>query len=382
MRILMLCPQFHPLTGGYERAAERLSATLASTGHDVMVATERREASWAARETRDGYSIRRLWCVYKPGWHGLTSLAAFAGWLLLEGRSFAVWHVHQYGAHATLAILLGKLLRRPVVVKITSSGEQGLGRALAGLRMPRFHRWAHRQMSACVAVSDETAAEALAFGIPAERIHRIGNGVDVVRWAPVLPGLRAQMRARLGLGEGFLAVAVGRVAEEKNPLGLLEAWRMASAALPGDARLAWVGDGPLREAMERRIHDLGLGERVLVVGRSDTVSDWLAAADVFVLSSRNEGMANSLLEAMACGLPAVATAVSGARQLLQATDAGLVVDVGDMQAFAEVIVRLAGDAPLRRRMGARARQVVEAGYALEVVADEVFALYGKVVNAG
>lgn len=223
MRILMLCPQFRPLTGGYERAAERLSVALAARGHAVTVITERREATWAVREDMGGVTVRRLWCLYRRGLHAMTSQLSFGLWLLLHGRSYAAWHVHQYGAHATLAVLLGKLLRRPVVLKLTNSGVQGMDTALSALRFARWHRWAHRRVAACIAVSDETAQEARVFGVPAQRIHAISNGVDTERLRPVSTQTRHQMRQRHSIGDGFVALAVGRLAVEKNPIGMLHA---------------------------------------------------------------------------------------------------------------------------------------------------------------
>lgn len=127
----MLSPQYRPLVGGYERAAERLSAALVTRGHQVTVIAERRDPSWPKAEARDGVSLLRLWCAFKPRLHLLTALPRFAIFLLIRGRSFNVWHVHQYGLHASLAVALGKLLGRPVVLKLTSSGDQGLARTAA-----------------------------------------------------------------------------------------------------------------------------------------------------------------------------------------------------------------------------------------------------------
>ncbi len=380
MKILMLSPQFRPLTGGYERAAERLSIALTAHGHAVTVITERREMAWAAYEDMQGVRVRRLWCLYRRGLHGITSQCSFGIWLLLHGRTFAVWHVHQYGAHATLAVLLGKLLRRPVVLKLTSSGVQGVDTALSALRFARWHRWAHRRVAACIAVSDETAQEARVFGIPAQQVHAISNGVDTKRLRPVSTEARHRIRQRLSIGDGFVALVVGRLAVEKNPIGMLHAWARALPHLPPDAQLLWVGDGPLHAEAMVCITRLGLTKSVCLVGHSDDVPSWLAIADVFTLSSHNEGMANTLLEAMACGLPSIATAVSGTAQLLVQPDAGLVVPVGDMEALAGAMVRLAGDRDLRAQMGQRARAMIEAEYSIDGVANRIETMYEQVIR--
>ena len=379
MRVLMLCPQFRPLTGGYERSAERLAAAMAERGHDVLVLTERRDMAWPKHELQAGFRVRRLWCRYRRGWHSVTALTSLAAWLLCHGRRYEIWHAHQYGTHATLAILVGKLLRRPVLLKLTSSAGQGLAHTVGLLRMGWLHAWAYRNMTACLAVSEETVHEAADFGIPQARIHAIGNGVDTAQLQPADPARRAEARSRCGLGEGLVAVAVGRMAEEKNPLGLVDAWRKARAMLPADARLIWVGDGSMRQEVETRIRAEGLEDSFLLAGYSDAVPQWLAAADLFLLSSRNEGMANTLLEAMACGLPSVATAVSGTHQLLSATGAGKVVPIGDMAAFSEAIVELARAPDQRACMGAHAREVIVSNYSINAVTERMLVLYENIL---
>lgn len=381
LRILMICPQFRPIVGGYERAAEGLSRALVGRRHAVTVVAERRQHDWPKRETFDGVELRRWWCIYRPGLHTMTSLLGLAIWLLVHGRAFQVWHVHQYGVHATLAVLLGELSGRRVVLKLTSSGPQGLSAALGSLPMAAVHRWAHRRVAACIAVSEETTREALDFGIPTARVQEISNGVDVDALQPPTSQGRESARRSVRMGDGFIVLAVGRLAIEKNPLGLVEAWKKARPALPGDAKLVCVGDGPQRQDVQERIAKLRLTDSVVLAGHAGDVYPWYAAADVFVLSSHNEGMANTLLEAMACALPCVATAVSGTSQLLVKTRAGLVVPTGDMNALAGALVQVASDADARQTMGVRARAAVVGSYSLDVTGAQVEALYFGLLRA-
>lgn len=376
--ILMICPQFRPLVGGYERAAERLSGALAGYGCTVCVVTERRQADWPQREELDGVQVKRLACRYRPRWHMATSIASHAAWLLRHGRRFDVWHVHQYGLHATLTIILGKVLQRRVVLKLTNSAQQGIDATLADAPFPRLQRWAHRRVDACAAVTEETMREACAFGIARERALRIPNGVDTDSFQPPAPAERDALRERLGLArDACLAVSVGRLAHEKNPLGIVEAWARARPAFRAPWLLAFVGDGPLRAAVASRVRELGLDGNVRIVGHCDRVQDWLRAADLFVLGSHNEGMANTALEAMACGLPSVVTAVSGMDALMTQTGAGLVAPPGDAAALAQRLVELHDDAPRRRAMGAAAREAILSGYSISQIAQRYLALYER-----
>ena len=322
----MISPQFRPIVGGYERAAERLSSALATRGHDVTVIAERRNNAWPANEEYDGVRVRRLWCVYKRRLHRLTGLASLALFLFTRGPRFDVWHVHQYGLHAALAIFLGKLLHRPVVSKITNSRGQGLSRVVTTGRFVCLSAALHKRVTAVVALTRETASEAEAFGIPQERIHTLGNGVDTATFCPRDERERIELRQSLGIGAHPVVISVGRLSSVKNPDGLLRAWKMALQSLPPDWMLVLVGDGPMREQLKSIVRENELADRVLLVGLRHNVEQWLGASDVYVISSHHEGLSNSLLEALASGLPTVATRVSGVTELVEEPGAGLITE--------------------------------------------------------
>ena len=126
----MIAPQFRPLVGGYERAAERLAEELVSLGHEVTVIADCRDKCWPRMETTNGVTVRRLWCIYRTGLHLLTALLSHAAFLLLNGRRYDVFHIHQYGYHAAVTVVIGRLLRRPIILKITNTGAQGIEQAL------------------------------------------------------------------------------------------------------------------------------------------------------------------------------------------------------------------------------------------------------------
>lgn len=376
----MLCPQFAPLVGGYERAAERLSAELVRQGHEVTVLTERRDPAWPPDEGVLGFHIHRLRICFRPGWHGLTSFLAHVVWLLRFGRRFDVWHAHQYGSRTTIAVLLGHALRRPVVLKLTSTARQGIGSTLAQARLDFVHRWAHRHVSACIAVSDEAAAEAVAFGIPAKVVHRIGNGLDKGVFQPATPAERSELRTALGLPDRSIALFVGRLAVEKNPIGAVRAWSQAAQRLAGQWLLVIVGDGPQHSDVVRAIESERVQDSVLLAGKRDRVQDWYRAADLFILSSLNEGLANTVLEAMACGLAVVATRVSGVKELVEDVGAGMVVPAGDMDALGTSISKLAVDNKERREMGARARRLIEKQFTIQSITAQHLAVYRALVG--
>jgi glycosyltransferase involved in cell wall biosynthesis len=375
IRVLMISPQFRPLVGGYEQAAERLSTALAEAGTRVVVITERRDRAWPAVEAINGYEVRRLPCWYRRHCHAVTSLLSFASFLLRHGRKFDVWHVHQYGFLAALAVALGKLLRRPVLLKLPSSNAMGIERAMGAGIVGRILRFFHLRVNACLAVSDETREEAIHLGIPPERIYLIPNGVDGRQFHPTLPEERAAARRALGLHCDRLVLYVGRLSPEKNPLGLLEAWAAIDTETRKGALLALVGDGPDWDQVHAKARQPNVAGNIHLAGMRSDVSTWYRAADVYVIPSLLEGLANTMIEALASGLPIISTRVSGSSILLESPIAGLVADVGNVENLARALESLLRDKSMRARLGANARLTFEARFSLETLSKKMILLY-------
>lgn len=375
VRVLMISPQFRPILGGYERAAERLALALADRGTNVCILAERRDRAWPRVEYINRITLYRWWCIYRPHLHILSSVIGLVANLLRIGRHYDVWHVHQYGVHAMVAVICGKLIGRPVVMKLTSSSYQGLSMMVAKSRMPRIMAATLRRLDAVVALTRETVAEAIAFGIPIARVHLLGNGVDVETFTPPAQTARMAIKEALGLGSSPVVLFVGRLSAEKNPCGLLQAWVSVRGNLASDWKLVMVGDGPERAMIDALVSELELSDQVVIAGRQDGIERWMQAAEIYVLSSQREGLSNALLEAMASGLPVVATRVSGVTELIEETGAGLVVDVGDMHGLGRSLAKLAGDPDLCTDMGKRARRAIESRFAITSVAAAHEKLY-------
>lgn len=365
----MIAPQYRPIVGGYERAAERLSIELVRRGHSVTVVTDRRMPSWPAREVREGVLILRLWCIFRPRVHLITALLSLTWYLLQHGRRFDIWHVHTHGPHAMAASYMSKIMRRPLVLKLTSSGTHGVAKAA---RAGGIRGWATFQalkgVSAVVALTQETAAEAIDAGIQSSRVHQLGNGVDAQLYRPRSDAERTALKPAAGLKGQRAFVSVGRLIADKNVAALLEAWAAAQDDIESDWRLVIVGDGPLRENLEGLASELGIQGSVIFAGQQSDVDRWLGAAEVYVSTSDREGLSNTLLEAMSTGLPSVATRVSGVDELIVATGAGIAVEIGDVPAIRRAIVDLASAPELRRDQGQRARTCIEARYSVAKVA--------------
>jgi glycosyltransferase involved in cell wall biosynthesis len=376
----MISPQFRPVVGGYQRAVERLSAALARAGLRVVVIAERRDHTWPALKCIDGYEVWRLSCWYRRNLHTITSLLSFAAFLLRHGRAFDVWHVHQYGLIAALVVALGKLLHRPVALKLMNSGADGIAAAMGSGVAGCILGYLHRRVSACIATTDETREEAIRFGVPPQRIHLIPNGIGRHEFHPVSPQERNAARQALGLNCEQLVVYVGRLASEKNLLGLLGAWAAVDTEARKGALLALVGDGPQRDKVQAKAQAANLVGSVHLAGHCSNVATWYQAADVFVLSSHNEGLSNSMIEALASGLPVISTSVSGSSILVESPTAGLVVDRGNVKNLAAALESLLLDKSMRTRFAENARQKFEARFSLETLSKKMILLYKELLD--
>ena len=185
----------------------------------------------------------------------------------------------------------------------------------------------------------------------------IYNGIDTGHWR-MEEGARAIMRRALGFSEGDLVVALPAVLRpEKNPVQLVEAVALARRrGVP--ARALFIGDGPMRPAVEARARELGIAAETVITGLQQDVRPLLAASDVAVLCSHSEALSLAALEALALGRPVVHAQVGGAAGISEPGRNGYLVAPGDTPALVEHLTRLA-DPALRRRMAAPARATVE-----------------------
>jgi sugar transferase (PEP-CTERM/EpsH1 system associated) len=220
-------------------------------------------------------------------------------------------------------------------------------------------------------------------GVPLTRITRIYNGVDTERFAPGerRPGL---------LPEGLVGSAdvlvgtVGRMHGVKDQLNLARAFISAANAPEGIGsrlRLVMVGDGPLREACRAELDAAGLGARYWLPGDRDDVPELMRAMDVFVLPSQAEGISNTVLEAMASGLPVVATAVGGNPELVADGETGTLVPAGDPAAIAEALLRYVREPQARSAHGAAGRAMATVRFSLAEMMQRYADLYEAVLAA-
>lgn len=211
-------------------------------------------------------------------------------------------------------------------------------------------------------------------GIRPGRFEVLYNGVDCERFRPIAS--KADLRDRLGLPrDERIVLTVASLTPVKDHDALVRAAAQVVQGTASPTRFLFIGEGALRPAIEARLREMGLEGRVLMPGNSDRVPEYLAAADLFVLPSRLEGMSNAILEAMASGLPVVANQVGGNPELVEQGVTGLLCSQGDVAEMAEAIGRLVENDVLRCAMGAAARQRTVELFSIESMMDAYAAYY-------
>ncbi|MGN6496450.1 MAG: glycosyltransferase [Tsuneonella sp.] len=271
-----------------------------------------------------------------------------------------------------------RLAGRPARTRFLGRASNAVvGRGGAGWRAAArlVERYQYAPMERIVAVAPELAEDLVRhLGIAPERVLTIPNGVE-------LPGPAAALQVPhpwLAAGERPLIIGMGRLAHQKNFELLIAAF--AEARRTRDVRLAILGEGGERAALEAQAGKLGLAGDVLLPGYIDNPAAWLMHAPLFVLSSRWEGNSNALLEALACGCAIVATAIpSGAASVLGGGTFGALVPPNDPAAMASAMIAALDAPPARERQRARA-----AGFSVDAAMAAYLALFreelGKITD--
>jgi glycosyltransferase involved in cell wall biosynthesis len=284
-----------------------------------------------------------------------------------------IWHGHDYKSNA-----LGLLLRWFWPMRLVTTVH---GWVKQTRRTPLYYKidelcLPHYESVICV--SEDLRDRCLACGVPGERCVLIENAIDTGYFARARAAAEAKQRLGVPAGRTVLG-AVGRLSPEKGfDLLIRSVHQLLGAGL--DLELLIAGDGDDQARLESLVAELGLRDRVRLLGYCGDTRPVYEAMDAFVLSSLREGLPNVLLEAMSLGVPVVATRIAGVPRLVQDGVNGLLVSAGSGEELTRALARICADAGLREQFRQAGRRTVETQYSFAVRMRKVGALYDQLLR--
>jgi glycosyltransferase involved in cell wall biosynthesis len=425
-RIYIVIATFLPFVGGAEKQAFAQGRSMHERGYETTVVTFRHNRTWSRRELIEGVPVIRVAGTILGGREKLPRLLQklayllamlVMGWTLWRHRQrYDILHVHQFSLLALPAALVCRLAGKRMLVAVLSADsgsptsshdktsllagpldvtapwlqvderlQANNGRVKVGSDLEMLARVGkpvvrflssllHSNHATVVILSSRMKSSLAEHGFNLPDVQLIPNGVDITRFNPA-------HGANAIDGREQVTVCVSKLRYEKGIDVLLQAWCLVHQQAP-QARLIIVGDGGLRFQLECLAKALGIADSVEFTGLQSDIPAQLHRGSLAVLPSRWEGMPNALLEAMACGLPGVATRVSGSEDIIQHGVNGLLVESEDYRDMARALLTLLHDPLLAQKYGQAARKTVERHYSLEQVMDRYVELYQRIAENG
>lgn len=287
---------------------------------------------------------------------------------LCRDEGVAIWHGHDYKSN-----VLGLLIRLGSPLRMITTVHGWVDRHWKAPLYDAIDRWSLKGYERVICVSDDLVETCLRSGVRQDRLRLVENGIDTEFYQR----RRSVPEARAALGwpeTGLCLGAIGRLSDEKGFDLLIDAVSRLRPEFP-DLQLVIAGDGPRRSALQEQIDRHHLGDSVRLLGFCDDVRSMLEAVDVFVLSSRREGLPNVVLEAMAMEVPVVSTRVAGVPRVLTDGVNGVLAETDDLGSLTAALRRALSDAELRRGIVQAGREAVVRKHSFAVRMERVKKIY-------
>lgn len=350
------------ITGGMETSVARLIERLPAQRFGVSALCPF-ESPYTDELRALGAEVTITPLFDDPSWSSIQIACA-----LIKANSVDVIHAHLPNAHL-LAGLAGRLCGKPVLATIH-------GRQLSSLDL-EVHRTSGTHIHV---VCRQSYFQALGVGVHASQLHCIPHGVDTDVFTP-RRDTSGPLRRRFGIPEAARVVGfVGRLSPEKGPEVFLRAALAVREASPG-TRFIVVGDGPMRPQLQAFIEQFGLGSTVHLAGMQHAMPAVMSELDMLILSSHSEAMPLVVMEAMASGLPVIASRVGGIPDLLQHGVTGWLAQDGDYEGLASRVLDLVRDPELLAATGAQARRRAVERMSLDVTIDGISRLLTRLAQS-
>lgn len=385
----MLTPLFPPDYAGGSEQAFTLCKGLKKRGVKVFVITgcigKYRQIM---SEEVDGIETHRVYRKRGDNFFEITLYAMRILYLLFKYRGdYDLIHIHGIRYYPFIALIPAKIFRKKIIAKMTLVGSDdpiSIEKRKLGLLQLKLIS----SLDRIISISAELTEIYKSSRLPNEKLVEIPNGVDTKKFSPISSLHKDSMRRMLGLPqEKVIVTFVGIIDKRKGVDLLVSAWGTISKKCE-KCHLLLIGPKTIdeNEIVDENFVSNIEGELMSyshdnfrLMGHIPNVREYLQVSDIFVLPSRREGLPNTLLEAMSCGLPCVTTRALWANGVIEESTSGFLVDVGDIQSLAQVVIKLIRDYDSRVKVGKTARKKITKNFSIEQVLDRYIRLYEEVI---
>ena len=386
LRVCVVSPLYNPFRGGLGRQAVALTEKLESSGVNVFVIA-RKMTGLPEYAFNRRIPIYRVWALKSHIHHiekinvinimiSLSFCLSAAITLFRNRKSYEIVHFHGASLPLMTNILLLKLCRKKILAKVAAAKLGAEAGSLQGKYslLGDILIWMLKKVDCFIATSKEIEDGLLQEGYEQRKIVRIPNFIDQHIFHPPDDQTRDRIRKQLGFTYKRIVTFSGRLVERKGPDILLDAWKTLTQEYE-NILLIILGGGPLESNLKEQCRVLGIEKDVTFYGFVNNVYDYLAAADIFVFPSFQEGLPNAVLEAMACGLPVISSRIGGVIDMIRNGENGLLFEPGNTHQLAGALKRLLSDPEYASTLGNNALKTVRENYDLNVIADKYIELY-------
>lgn len=396
--ICLFTESYYPIVGGGETQGRIIAEDCIKNGFQVIVVTRRSNSSLKKFEEIGTISVHRVAPIGSSHLNRWIMLGTSLPTLINLGRQYDIIFVSGFRSLGILAVLISKLFHKVCILKADNNGEMsgeyfqsGLAKWNLTLSSPpvKIFLWLRNQLlreaDAFISLSETMSQEFLDYGVNKHKVMLIPNSVDTKIFYPVSFQKKDELRKKLGIElESKVVVYTGRLLTTKGLPLLIKVWKKIQISNPR-SQLLVVGGGSrdihdCEQEIQQYVKANALETSVKFTGNVTNVHEYLQASDIFVFPTENEAFGISLIEAMACGLPVVATPVGGIKEIISHGQNGLLVEVGDFEQIYNALETLISDDGLSAILGDAALQTVRSKYSRECITKQYLKLFEQLLK--
>ncbi|OGS44928.1 MAG: hypothetical protein A2539_04430 [Elusimicrobia bacterium RIFOXYD2_FULL_34_15] len=373
LKICMLLERFHPVFGGTELQAQRLARSLINSGNDVFILTARLK-KLNKYELLDNLPIYRTFSIGKGLLSSICFFISSFLFLFINRNKYEIIHVHLASSHAFSAILIKKLFKKRIILKFGGARSTGdiatsLSKPLGKLKLNILKKY----FDIYIVPSKEVFDEIISEGFSIDKTLIIPNGVNTDIFKRVDLNEKINLRKVLGLPiDKQICIYVGRIEEGKGINLLLNIWKNVTE----NYVLLIIGSGSLLEKFKKSFQN----KNIVFLGFKNNVNNYLQASDLFILPSFGEGLSNAILEAMSCGLVAVANKIPSNEEIIIDRDNGILINIDTIKDFPNLINQIFSNKEMFNKLSFSAVKTIENRFSINIVTNSYIKLYRNILS--